>query len=156
MSPVGRLSFSVRAMSSAVVRVGVVVLTLIEFGVTGFYAPAHRLLHHTLRPVAASKSAAPATGCHSRCCHHHAAMPDSTVGDANGGQRPPSHSTDAPCPDDESHCAWCAIALQPADATSPAAVVAAPEPVEFVATFARAPVTARTITPFDVRGPPVL
>ena len=138
-------------MSSAVVRLGAVVLALAQLGVTGFYAPAHRLLHHSLRHTAANKSSATATGCHSGCCHHHAQQAAAVT---NGSSDEPTPT--APCPDDENSCIWCAIALQQADATTPVAVVAALDPVEFVSTPSHSPVAARPVTGFDVRGPPVL
>ena len=136
-------------MSSAVVRIGVVVLALAQLGVTGFYAPAHRLLHHTLQAVDATKTSSPVAGCHSGCCHHHAKKADAV---ANGpiGERAPT----APCPDDENSCVWCAVALQHADPATPAAEVAVLEPVELVPTPDHSRVVARFATAFDVRGPP--
>ena len=138
-------------MSSAVVRIGAVILALAQLGVTGFYAPAHRLLHHSLRSVDTAKSSAPAAGCRSGCCHHHAKKVGSAA-QAPSDERAPT----APCPDDENSCVWCAVALQQADPATPAAEVAALDPVEFVSTATLAPVAARPATAFDVRGPPAV
>lgn len=143
--------FLVRSMSSAVVRIGAVVLALAQLGVSGFYAPAHRLLHHTLRTVDATKTSSPAAGCHSGCCHHHAKKADTAVNSPSDEQTPA-----APCPDDENSCVWCAIALQQADPATPAAVQAALDPVEFVSTPDHSSVAARPVTGFDVRGPPTV
>ena len=138
-------------MSSAVVRIGVVILALAQLGVSGFYAPVHRILHHSLRHVEIGKSSATMKGCHSGCCHHHAKKTDAA---ANGSSDEPSPT--APCPDDENSCVWCAMALQQADAAKPAAEVAVVELIEFASAPAHSPVAARPVTAFDVRGPPVL
>ncbi len=138
-------------MSSAVARIGVVLLALAQLGVSGFYAPVHRMLHHSLRHVDANQSSATATGCHSACCHHHATQA-ATV--SNGSSDEPTPT--APCPDDENSCVWCAIALHQADATKPAAEVAVVELIEFVSTPHHPPVAARPAMAFDVRGPPAI
>ena len=138
-------------MSSAVIRIGAVVLALAQLGVTGFYAPAHRLLHHSLQSVEATKSSASTTGCHSGCCRHHAKQADTTANSPSGEQTPV-----VPCPDDENSCVWCAVALQQAAPATPPDVVATPDPVEFVSTPDHSPVVARPVMAFDVRGPPVL
>jgi hypothetical protein len=138
-------------MSSAVVRIGAVVLALAQLGVMGFYAPAHRLLHHSLRTVEAAKSPAPAAGCRSGCCHHHAKNADAGTNSPSAEQAP-----SAPCPHDENSCVWCAVALQQADPATTAAVVAVLDPVEFVSAPAFSPVAARSAMAFDVRGPPTL
>ncbi|MEK6260656.1 MAG: hypothetical protein AABP62_18815 [Planctomycetota bacterium] len=138
-------------MSSAVVRIGAVVLALAQLGVTGFYAPAHRLLHHSLRSVDTAPSSASAAGCHSGCCHHHAKKAGSAAQAPSEEQTPTS-----PCPDDENSCVWCAIALQQAAPATPAAEVTVLDPVEFVSTPDHSPAVARLVTAFDVRGPPTL
>jgi len=143
-------------MSSAVVRIGAVVLALAQLGVSGFYAPAHRLLHHSLRPIEVAKSSAPAAGCRSGCCHHHATKADAATNRPSDEQTPLSPSSDAPCPDGENSCVWCAIALQQADPATPAAKVAVLDPVEFVSTPSHSPAVAQLVTAFDVRGPPTL
>lgn len=138
-------------MSSAVVRIGAVVLALAQLGVSGFYAPAHRLLHHTLRHVDTAKLSTTATGCHSGCCHHHAKKTGSATQVPSEEQTPT-----APCPDDENSCVWCAIALQQAGPATPAAEMPSVDPIEFISTPDYSPVAARPATAFDVRGPPVL
>jgi hypothetical protein len=138
-------------MTSAVVRIGVVVLALAQFGVTGLYAPAHRLLHHSLRAVDTTKDSSPAAGCHSGCCHHHAKKADAPSNGPGHEQVPSS-----PCPDDENSCVVCAIALQQADATTPVTIEASLDLIEFVSTLNHSPLAARAASAFDVRGPPVL
>lgn len=138
-------------MSSAVVRIGAVVLALAQLAVTGFYAPTHRLLHHSLRTANTTQSSASAAGCHSGCCHHHAKKAGSAAQAPSDEQAPT-----APCPDDENSCVWCAIALQQADPATPDAVEAVLDPIEFVATPYHSPAVVRLVTAFDVRGPPTL
>lgn len=149
-------------MSSAVIRIGVVVLALAQLGVTSFYAPVHRLLHHTLRPVvtanlvASANPLAPVIGCRSSCCQHHAKKAEGAANSSSVGRTPLSLPADSPCPDDEDSCVWCAIALQQAAPAAPAVVAACSDPVVFVSTPGHFPVAARPAAPFDVRGPPTL
>ena len=143
-------------MSSAVVRIGVVVLALAQLGVTSFYAPVHRLLHHTLRPIVSANSPASAVGCRSGCCQHHVKKQHGAAASSSAERTPLSLPADSPCPDDEDSCVWCAIALQQATPATPAVVVACSDPVVFVSTFGHFPVAARPAAAFDVRGPPTL
>ncbi len=149
-------------MSSAVVRIGVVVLALAQLGVTSFYAPVHRLLHHTLRPVATANPInsvnppATAVGCRSGCCQHHAKKTDGAANSSSAEGTPLSLPADSPCPDDEDSCAWCAIALQQAAPATPAVVMACSDPVVLVPTSGHFSVASRPVAPFDVRGPPTL
>lgn len=139
-------------MSSAVVRIGVVVLALAQLGVTGFYAPAHRLLHHSLRTVDSTKASSPVAGCHTTCCHHHHAKRATAATNSLGHEQAPS----SPCPDDENSCVLCAVALQQADATTPVTIEASLDLIEFVSTLNHSTLAARAVSAFDVRGPPVL
>lgn len=143
-------------MSSAVVRIGVVVLALAQLGVTSFYAPVHRLLHHTLRPIASVNPPASAIGCRSGCCQHNVKKAHGAAASPSAERTPLSLPTDSPCPDDEGSCVWCAIALQQAASATPAVVAACSDPVVLVSTPGHFPVAARPATPFDVRGPPTL
>ena len=138
-------------MSSAVVRIGAVVLALAQLCVTGFYAPAHRLLHHSLHHAEGTKAASAAAGCRSGCCHHHATK--SAAATHSPSEEP---APTAPCSDDENSCVWCAVALQQAAPATSAAEVAALDPIEFLAILDHSPAVARLVTAFDVRGPPTL
>ena len=138
-------------MSSAVIRIGVLVLALAQLGVAGFYAPVHRLQHHTLHSVDVAKPLAPIAGCRSGCCHHHAKQVLPVPQPDRDEQAP-----HAPCPDDESHCVWCVVALHHAAPTTPMFEVAVLDLVEFLATPQLVLFAARPATAFDVRGPPAL
>jgi hypothetical protein len=138
-------------MASRAARLGALILALTQFGVAGFYAPAHRLLHHSLRPMDSGRSSISIAGCHSGCCHHRATKSDSRAVRLRDERTPP-----VPCPDDEDHCAWCAVALQHSAPVASFGMISAVDRVESVLARDQSPIAVREARAFDVRGPPIL
>jgi len=132
-------------MTSRSVRVSAVLLTLVQLAVWGFYAPAHRLIHHS--HLVTHKSAGEEK-CHAHCCHHHSPV------SAKSSSESPGHPTDSHCPDDEQNCDLCALAMQLACAADSPDLVVTLERVEPLVIHVE-PFSLRVLVrPFDSRGPP--
>jgi hypothetical protein len=129
-------------MFSRPTRIVAVLLGLAQLALWGFYAPAHRLTHHTRLAVRVAE-----TSCHSHCCsHHHPSTTTKTV--------PTDHSHDQ-CPDDEDHCGLCLIALQSGIRSEAARFEILTSRVETFALFPVDSPECHAAAPFDSRGPPV-
>jgi hypothetical protein len=126
-------------------RVGAVLLALVQLGVWGFYAPAHRLMYHS--PLRSSTTVESVANCHSHCCgHHHHHHHSSAPADSGG--------TPDQCPDDEHQCPLCVLAVQAAQRSDAIALTGAVETVRAVSPFVLLMVMSECATPFDSRGPP--
>lgn len=132
-------------MFSRSMRIVGLLLALAQLGVWGFYAPAHRLLHHS-----ELKACRPSgTACHSGCCGHQHSKPVSCDGKSGhqGSQSP--HQ----CPEDE-HCGLYAVALQSGTVADAAQLMGNATHAEpFVERVLPAPTKSQPHL-FDSRGPP--
>jgi hypothetical protein len=144
-------------MFSRSTRVSVVLVSQIQLGVWGFYAPAHRLMHHTHPAVASptgSNSAAaklaaiePKTSakCHSGCCSHH--------GPQSVPSRDPSNDSGR-CSTNANECEWCLIACQSGSQTAEVELMVDLTRVEPLTETAVQSEPIRRSRLFDSRGPP--
>ena len=138
---------AILSMFSRWARIGAVLLALAQLGVWGFAAPAHRLQYHSQwRSNLAGQQAA--RGCRSHCCaHHHHPHPVAPAGSA-------PHEPQDQCPDDDSHCSLCIVALHCGDLPPTPALISADAPSEGLAQTAWARTCEQVRRPFDSRGPP--
>ena len=130
-------------------RIGAVLLALAQLGVWGFYAPAHRLLHHSHLLVARSEPESPSLA---RCCLHSHQHPHCAP--LNPSSTQPVPGTPDQCPDDEQHCGLCIIALHTGCVADPVALTDTAAPVERFAERFESVATSNRARPFDSRGPP--
>lgn len=131
-------------MTSRSVRVSAVLLTLVQLAVWGFYAPAHRLIHHS--HLVTQKSAGEEK-CHAHCCHHHSPVSATT-------SESPAHPTDRGCPEDEQNCDLCHLAIQSACESEAPQLAVTLERVEPLVIHVEPLSLHLSIRPFDSRGPP--
>lgn len=127
-------------MLSRLMRISAVFLTLAQLAVWGFYAPAHRLLHHSLVTIQQPHS----NGRHSHCCQHYGPL-------ASHPSVPADHS---PCPDDERDCSLCALALQSACRPDLVQLTTTLNQIRPIQISVNALTPCSVIRPFDSRGPP--
>jgi hypothetical protein len=148
-------------MFSRSMRIGAVLLALAQLGVWGFYAPAHRLLHHSkllasTTPLASKPDAA--TAGRTQCCsHHHHTHAASAAGVPESQSDCDSHvpvDSRHQCPDDEQHCGLCIIALQAGSTAESVRLTDTVARVEFVAESTGLAPSIKVIQAFDSRGPP--
>ncbi|MFO1043111.1 MAG: hypothetical protein U0941_15070 [Planctomycetaceae bacterium] len=125
-------------------RINAVLLTLVQLAVWGFYAPTHRLIHHTHltkpQPAGGEK-------CHTHCCHHHPPVSCTT-------SESPSGPSDGGCPDDDQNCDLCQLAIQSASQSETLQLSVTLERVEPLVVHVESLLLHRPIRAFDCRGPP--
>lgn len=131
-------------MFSRSMRLGAVLLALAQLGVWGFYAPAHRLMHHS--KLVSRTAAAPPSKSH-HCSHHHSHS--SAPAHSHSG-----HDSHDQCPDDDQHCGLCVLALHTGCAAEVIQLAATLERVEAVAIAADVLSTFDCALAFESRGPP--
>ncbi len=138
------------AMLQSTSRCFQILLALIQLAIWGFYAPTHRMLHHSdlSRHAHASDSL---LKCSSHCCSHHSSTAQrSTAVTKPRADLPPQ------CPEDDENCSLCIIAGQQGSAfqQSPLTMpLVSAEPLFGVlSTDGDTPVRSA----FDSRGPPRL
>ena len=131
-------------MNSRWMRINAVLLTLVQLAVWGFYAPTHRLIHHThlakQQPLGGEK-------CHTHCCHHHSPVSSTT-------SESPAVPSDGGCPDDDQNCDLCQLAIQSASQTETLQLSVTLERVEPLVIHVESLLLHEPIWAFDCRGPP--
>jgi len=139
----GKSKIQEQAVSS-VTRTAGVLLALIQLGVWGLYAPVHRLHHLALPDSAVASPCFPRT--HAHCCSHH----------AESAEAPATHSSEpgVPCPDDEQHCEFCALAILAATMFPAVSLTAAGSVNEGTVGLSPQIDRATRTLAFDSRGPP--
>jgi hypothetical protein len=126
-------------------RLGAVLLALAQLGVWGFYAPAHRLLHHSKLLPRTALAEVPCPTHH--CSHHHSHS-------SAPAHSHPSHDSHDQCPDDDQHCGLCILALHVGCAAEVIQLTGILERVEAVAIEPDLQATFDRARAFDSRGPP--
>lgn len=116
-----------------------VLIALVQVAVWGFYAPIHRLHHHSV-----ASSAKPKSNCKSHCCAHHHS--ESRPANSNDPQEQ--------CPDDDQHCGLCLIAVQAGSPVDVVRLLSDLARVERYVGQAIPFVERERLSLFDSRGPP--